>query len=322
MQAACRAARRWLGATAPNPPVGAAALDAQGNIIGVAAHQRAGEGHAEALLLEQLRAKNLLAVVHTLCVTLEPCNHHGRTPPCAEAILAAGIRHVAIGVRDPNPKVAGGGAARLQAAGVTVTLGIEAERCAQLLYAFTYSVTTDRPWLTVKRALDAQGSMVPPPGQKTFASPAALKLAHRLRKRADAILTGSGTILADNPCFTVRHVPDYAGKQRVLAILDRRRRVSAAYFAAAPARGLVPVIYDTIAEALADLAARGVRDVLVEAGPQLAASLLASPFWAQDIVIQAGGDERITVQYHPDLTGTTGWQLENMLPEENDDAER
>lgn len=319
MQAACRAARRWLGATAPNPPVGAAALDAQGNIIGVAAHQRAGEGHAEALLLEQLRARNFLTAVHTLCVTLEPCNHHGRTPPCAEAILAAGIRHVAIGVRDPNPKVAGGGAARLQAAGVTVTQGVEAERCAQLLYAFTYSVTTGRPWLTVKRAFDAQGSMIPPPGQKTFTTPAALKLAHRLRKRADAILTGSGTILADNPCFTVRHVPDYAGKQRVLAILDRRHRVSLAYLAAAPTRGLVPVIYDTIAEALADLAARGVRDVLVEAGPQLAASLLASPFWAQDIVIQAGGDERITVQYHPRLSGTENWQLENMLPEENDD---
>lgn len=316
MQAACRAARRWLGATAPNPPVGAAALDAQGTIIGLAAHQRAGEGHAEALLLEQLRAKNLLGAVHALCVTLEPCNHHGRTPPCAEAILAAGIRHVAIGVRDPNPKVTGGGAARLQTAGVSVKLGVEAESCAQLLYAFAHSVTTGKPWLTVKRALDTQGSMIPPFGQKTFTSPAALRLAHRLRKRADAILTGSGTILADNPCFTVRHVPDYPGKQRVLAILDRRRRVPAAYLAAASARGFVPVIYDTIEAALADLTARGVRDILAEAGPQLSASLLNSSYWAQDIVIQAGGDERITVQYHPYLTGTTGWQLENMLPEE------
>lgn len=317
MRAACSAARRWLGATAPNPPVGAAALDAQGNIIGVAAHQRAGQGHAEALLLRQLQSNGLLAATHTLCVTLEPCNHHGRTPPCTEAILAAGIKHLAIGVCDPNPHVAGGGAARLQAAGVTVTLGIEAERCAQLLYAFAYSVTVGRPWLTVKRAFDAQGSMIPPPGQKTFASPAALKLAHRLRKRADAILTGSGTILADNPCFTVRHVPDYPGKQRVLAILDRRRRVPTAYLVDAQARGLVPVVYETIEAALADLAARGVRDVLVEAGPQLSASLLASPFWAQDIVIQAGGDERIMVQYHPDVSGTANWQLENMLPEED-----
>ncbi len=322
MLAACRTARCWLGATAPNPPVGAAALDAHGNIIGVAAHQLAGEGHAEALLLEQLRARNLLAAVHTLCVTLEPCNHHGRTPPCAETILTVGIRNVAIGVRDPNPKVVGGGAERLQAAGVAVTLGVEAERCTQLIYAFAHSVTAGRPWLTVKRAFDAQGSMIPQPGQKTFTSPAGLKLAHRLRKRADAILTGSGTILADNPCFTVRHVSEFPRKQRLLAILDRRRRVPEAYLVDAQARGFAPVIYDAIEEALADLAARGVLDILAEAGPQLAASLLASPFWTQDIVIQTGGDERITLQYHPDLTGTIGWQLENMLPEENDDAER
>lgn len=317
MRAACSAARRWLGATTPNPPVGAAALDAEGNIIGVAAHQRAGQGHAEALLLRQLQANGLLAATHTLCVTLEPCNHHGRTPPCTEAILAAGIKHLAIGVCDPNPHVAGGGAARLQQAGLAVTMGVEAELSAQLLYAFAYSVTLGRPWLTVKRAFDAQGSMIPPLGQKTFTTPAALRLAHRLRKRADAILTGSGTILDDNPCFTVRHVPDYPGKQRMLAILDRRRRVPAAYLADAQARGLMPVVYETIEAALADLAARGVRDILAEAGPQLSASLLASPFWAQDIVIQAGGDERITVQYHPDVSGTANWQLENMLPEED-----
>lgn len=322
MRAACAAARRWLGATAPNPPVGAAALDAHGGIIAVAAHQRAGEGHAEALLLRQLQARGQIAAVHTLCVTLEPCNHHGRTPPCTEAILAAGIRRVAIGVRDPNPAVAGGGAARLQAAGVAVRQGVEAELCAQLLYAFAHSVTVGKPWLTVKRALDAQGGMIPPPEQKTFTSPAALKLAHRLRKRADAILTGSGTILADNPCFTVRHVPDHPGKQRILAILDRRRRVPADYLAAAQARGFVPVLYDAPEAALTDLAARGVRDVLAEAGPQLSASLLKSPFWTQDIVIQAGGDERITVRYHDGMKGTAGWQLEAMLPEESYDDER
>jgi diaminohydroxyphosphoribosylaminopyrimidine deaminase/5-amino-6-(5-phosphoribosylamino)uracil reductase len=319
MQHACREARCWLGATAPNPPVGAVALDVEGRVLAVAAHQRAGQGHAEALLLERLRAHGLLEKTHTLCVTLEPCNHHGRTPPCAEAIIAAGIRHVAVGVRDPNPQVSGGGIEHLRAAGVVVTLGIEELVCQQLLYAFAHRVTQGRPWLTVKRALDGRGSMIPPVGQKTFTSPSALRLAHQLRKRADAILTGSGTILADHPCFTVRHVPDYAGKQRVLAILDRRHRVPAAYLAAAAARGFIPVIYDDLIVALDDLARRGVLDVLVEAGPELSCSILATDLWTQNItieqlpMIQSEVKERISVNYKPERIG---WLLTHMIPEE------
>lgn len=320
MHLACAAARQWLGVTSPNPPVGAAALDAGGKQLGVAAHQRAGEGHAEALLLEQLQREGKFTHIHTLCVTLEPCNHQGRTPPCCDAIIAAKIPRVVIGCRDPNPRVAGGGVERLRAAGVAVT-ELDDPECQALLYAFAHSVTTGKPWVTVKRAFTSAAGMIPPLGQTTFTAPESLRLAHQLRKRADAIVTGSGTVLADNPAFTVRHVPDHVGKTRVLAILDRRRRVSAEYLAAAARRGLTPIIYDSLTEAFADLARRQCREVLVEAGPKLSDAALASPAWCQDIQIhqahvQQALPDRVTVRYHPSLAANAAWPLAWMLPQE------
>ena len=291
---ACREARRWVGATSPNPPVGAAALDADGRVLAVAAHQRAGTLHAEARLLADCRERGILGQVVTLAATLEPCNHHGRTPPCSEAILTAGIRRVAIGMRDPNPYVAGGGVERLRSAGVEVVEGVGATECRLLLHAFTYSVLIERPWITVKRAFDANGSMIPPPGRKTFTSPASLTLGHRLRKKADAIVTGSGTILADDPAFTVRHLPDHPGKRRFLAILDRRRRVPQAYLEAAAARGLDPLLYDDLESAIAELHTRGVRDILVEAGPSVSDLVLTGPFWCLAVDIKTGEPDLVT----------------------------
>ena len=195
-------------------------------------------------LIEYCRAQNLLDQVHTLCVTLEPCNHQGRTPPCTEAIIESGIRHVAVGTRDPNPHVKGGGIERLQQAGVDVVCGVNEEECKQLIAPFAYSVQTGKPWITIKRAFDAKGSPIPPPGQKTFTSPESLKLAHQLRKKSDAIMAGSGTILVDDPLFTVRYVPDHENKRRRLAIIDRRRRVPQNYLAEAAGRGLDATVYD------------------------------------------------------------------------------
>ncbi|MDR3448137.1 MAG: bifunctional diaminohydroxyphosphoribosylaminopyrimidine deaminase/5-amino-6-(5-phosphoribosylamino)uracil reductase RibD [Alphaproteobacteria bacterium] len=299
MQRAAEEGRRWLGATSPNPPVGAAALDENGNILAVAAHKRAGEDHAEAALLKLCREQNSLARVHTLCVTLEPCNHHGRTPPCSEAIIEAGIRHVAIGVADPNPRVAGGGAARLREAGITVTENIESDLCHRLIHAFEFHARAGRPFVTVKRAFDASGSMIPPAGQKTFSSPDQLTLAHRLRKKADAILTGSGTILADNPLFTVRNVPDF-DKNRVLGVFDRRNRVSQAWFDSAATRNLLPIRYFGLDEAFSDLQKRSVQDVLVETGPVLSESILESPFWTLLVDIHAGEPDKLTYRFNPE----------------------
>lgn len=284
---ACVEARRYLGATSPNPPVGAAALDAQGNLIAVAAHQRAGEAHAEAALINRCRANGSLDHIHTLAVTLEPCNHHGRTPPCTAAILASPIQHILVGAKDPNPHVSGGGIEALRRAGRSVTLVDHAES-QWLIHAFTHSVTKNIPWITIKSALDHNGSMIPPVGKKTFTSPASLQLAHRLRKKADAIVTGSGTILADAPHLTVRHVEDYPSKRRWLAILDRRHRVTTDYIDQATARGFDVLIYDDIKSCLHDLSSKHVRDVLVEAGPTLTTSLQAEWPWAMQITIKQG----------------------------------
>lgn len=295
MRQAAFAARKWMGATSPNPPVGAVALDSSGKILATAAHQRAGMAHAEALLIEECRKQNFLSQVETLCVTLEPCNHHGLTPPCSEAIIQSGIKKVVIGTRDPNPKVTGGGVEKLRSAGIEVITGVAEEECRQLIHAFAYYVQTGKVWLTVKRAINSEGSMIPPVGQKTFTSSDSLKLAHLLRKKADAILTGSGTILADHPLFTVRHVADQPDKRRWLAILDRRGRVPDDYIGAAAKRGLDIIIYQDLGEALRDLARKGAQDVLAEAGPALSQSLLDSGLWTMSVTIRQGLTDKIDV---------------------------
>ncbi|HTL11759.1 MAG TPA: bifunctional diaminohydroxyphosphoribosylaminopyrimidine deaminase/5-amino-6-(5-phosphoribosylamino)uracil reductase RibD, partial [Bdellovibrionota bacterium] len=184
MDLALRQAALYRGSTAPNPPVGAAALDAQGVVLGVAAHERAGEAHAEVRLLQDLKARGLTDRIHTLVVTLEPCVHQGRTPPCVAPVIASGVKEVVIGAKDPNPLVSGKGFKELMAAGIQVRAGILEAQCNELIAPFSKWVTQRRPWVTVKRAVDAKGSMIPPPGQKTFSSEKSLKLSHELRKRA------------------------------------------------------------------------------------------------------------------------------------------
>lgn len=317
LRRAAAEARKWLGATSPNPAVGAVALNAEGEILAVAAHRRAGEAHAEAALLALCRAQNMVLQIHTICVTLEPCNHQGLTPPCTEAIIHAGIKYVAIGARDPNPDVAGGGVERLRQAGIDVTEGIDEDECRQLITSFSYSVQTGKPWITIKRALDHSGSAIPPPGQKTFTSIESLRLAHRLRKKADAIIAGSGTILVDDPLFTVRYVPDYPHKRRWLAIIDRRRRVPENYLAAAAERGFDAVVYDTIETALEDLKNKGARDVLVEAGPELSQAMFDYHLWCMSVTVRQGDSDRIDVDFNSRETmpfATEKFRLEWFLP--------
>jgi diaminohydroxyphosphoribosylaminopyrimidine deaminase / 5-amino-6-(5-phosphoribosylamino)uracil reductase len=317
MYRACTEARLWLGATSPNPPVGAVALDASDDILAVAAHEKAGRSHAESKLIDQCRIQGILGRVHTLVVTLSPCNHQGRTPSCCDAIIGSGIRHIVVGTIDPNPAVSGDSLEKLRQSGIDVTLGVEKEMCRQLIYAFAYSVTTGHPWITIKRAFDEHGSMIPPVGQKTFTSDTSLKLAHQLRKRADAILTGSGTIVADDSSFTVRHVPDYDGKTRILAILDRRKRVPSLWLKEAAKRRLVPIVYDNLEVALQDLAGREVREVLVEAGPLLSQAMIKDGFWTMDVKIHKGNPDDVRVAFNPKATlpfDPAKWRWENVLP--------
>ncbi|WP_370673938.1 bifunctional diaminohydroxyphosphoribosylaminopyrimidine deaminase/5-amino-6-(5-phosphoribosylamino)uracil reductase RibD [Pleomorphomonas sp. PLEO] len=305
----------YAGATSPNPPVGCVLLDAVGNSLAVEAHRKAGDLHAEARAIAACNAAGTIDRIHTVVVTLEPCNHHGRTPPCAEAILATPAREVWIAETDPNPRVDGGGAARLAAAGLSVRFLSEfdhpdASRLAadteRLIAPFVKWVTTGLPFVTVKQALDDTGSMIPPVGHRTFTSETSLTLAHRMRRRADAILTGSGTILADNPEFTVRRLPDHPDKRRILAILDRGSRVPADYLTEAARRGLRPILFSDIGEALTRLGTESVHEVLVEAGPILTSAILATDIWDEHVTIRKIGDgtpDRVTVSRNHNKKG-------------------
>lgn len=292
-------AEGFAGATAPNPPVGCVVLDAEGELLAAAAHQQAGGPHAEAAALAACREAGTFERVHTLLVTLEPCNHHGRTPPCVEAILASPAQAIWIAAGDPNPAVAGGGAARLAAAGRQVfdlqaqndpQAAALARRAQRLIAPFATWSNRRRPWLTLKQALTRDGGMIPPPGAKTFTSGASLTLAHGLRRRADAIVTGSGTILADQPEFTIRRVTDPRRSPRRLAILDRRRRTPADYMLAARARGLEPSLHDDIPALLEDLAGSGALEALVECGPVLLAAFLEAGLWDEHVVIRQAAE--------------------------------
>jgi diaminohydroxyphosphoribosylaminopyrimidine deaminase/5-amino-6-(5-phosphoribosylamino)uracil reductase len=301
-------ARAHEGATAPNPPVGCVLLDAAGQTLAEGAHQRAGMPHAEAQAIAGASAAGVAGAIDTVVVTLEPCNHHGRTPPCAKAILATGARQVWIARRDPNPQVAGGGAERLQAAGLRVrfladldhpaatALHADAER---LLAPFAKRSRTRLPFITIKQAVSPAGSMIPAAGRKTFTSAVSLDLAHRLRRQSDAILTGSGTVLADGPLFTVRRVPDHPGKQRMLVILDRRGRVADDYILATRQRGFAVCLAGDVHEALAMIGAAGGLAVLVEAGPALTGSLLDAGLWDEHVLIEQAanpdGTDRVTI---------------------------
>ncbi len=302
---ALAAARERLGATAPNPPVGAAVFSAEGEVLGIGAHLGAGQPHAE---VEALRAcGDALGRAHAVFVTLEPCNHYGRTPPCTSALLDAGVRVVWVGALDPNPHVGGGGVAALRRSGVDVRLMAEsassderrvAQHCEDLIAPWTHWLHTGRPYVTVKRVFDAAGRMEPPPGRKTFSSHRLLEYAHRLRRESDAVLTGSGTVLADRPEFTVRHCPDPRAIPRRLSILDRRRRVDDAYLAAAVSRGLLPRIAADLNAELDVLGGEGVHQLLVEAGPALTAFMLDQGLWRRLVTIRqlSPEEEQVTVE--------------------------
>jgi len=203
MRRAIELAERASGRVAPNPLVGAVIADAHG-IVGEGWHRGVGEPHAEA---DALRAAGPRARGATAYVTLEPCHHTGRTPPCTAALIDAGIARVVYAVTDPNP-IASGGAAALGAAGVQVHGGVEEAAARYLARAFLHHVETARPWVIAKCAISLDGRIATRSGHSRWITGPASRLAgHRLRQSVDAILVGAGTVLADDPSLTVR-LPD------------------------------------------------------------------------------------------------------------------
>lgn len=201
MQRAIELARRGLGRTAPNPAVGAV-LVRDGVIVGEGFHPAAGQPHAEVFAL---RAAGPRARGSELYVTLEPCCHQGRTGPCTEAIVEAGVARVFVGAQDPNPLVAGKGLERLRAAGIDLVVDVLKHECRQLIAPFAKYVTSGLPYVVLKSAMTLDGQTATLSGDSRWIScEASRNLVHQLRNQVDAIMVGSGTVIADNPKLTTR----------------------------------------------------------------------------------------------------------------------
>ena len=221
MKLALNLAARGEGWVSPNPLVGAVVVK-EGQVVGRGYHRRAGLPHAE---VEALRAAGEAARGADLYVTLEPCNHQGKTPPCTEAILAAGVRRVIIATPDPNPQVTGGGAEFLAAQGVAITMRVLEPEARRLNEAWLHYVNTRRPWVIVKAACSLDGKIATVGGESQWLTgEAARALGHRLRHRVDAMVVGIGTVLADDPQLTTRR-PGGRSKDPIRVVLDSRLRL-------------------------------------------------------------------------------------------------
>jgi len=224
MLRALELAKRGLFTTTPNPRVGCVIVR-DGRVIGEGWHERAGEAHAEVRALADVRARGESARGATLFITLEPCNHFGRTPPCAEAVLAAGIGRVVIGMRDPD-SLAAGGADRLSAAGVAVECGLLEDEARELNIGWIRRVREGRPWVRVKIAASLDGRTALDDGASRWITGAEARAdGHRWRARACAILTGIGTVRQDDPELTVRAVE--TPRQPLKVVVDRHGELPA-----------------------------------------------------------------------------------------------
>lgn len=222
MRLALRLAKKGTGRTSPNPLVGAVVVKGK-TIVGRGYHHRAGEPHAEVLALRQAGRKGRGA---TLYLNLEPCAHFGRTPPCTQAILAASIRRVVAGMKDPNPVVSGRGIRQLRRGGVTVDVGILREECRELNGPFSKFITTGKPFVTLKAAISLDGKVATRSGDSRWvSSQASRNYVHRLRQAMDAVMVGIGTVLKDDPLLTVRLPGGKKPHQPLRVVVDSRLRI-------------------------------------------------------------------------------------------------
>jgi len=295
-------AHQGIGRTAPNPPVGCVILDADGVVVAVGHHARAGEAHAEVAALDALiaargpgAAKGLTAVV-----TLEPCAHQGRTGPCTTRLIAEGVARVVVGVVDPNPIVCGRGVAALRAAGVDVVVadGVAGDACAALIAPFATAMTRKRAYVVAKTATTLDGKVATHTGASRFITgPQSRALVHGLRDACDAIMVGAATVAVDDPALTARDIVRATGAVRDprRVILDRLARTPLTARVFDPPGAVVFHAHNATLKPVADvvgvavegdeggldldavaaaLAGMHIHSVLVEAGPRLLGALI------------------------------------------------
>jgi diaminohydroxyphosphoribosylaminopyrimidine deaminase/5-amino-6-(5-phosphoribosylamino)uracil reductase len=297
MALALREAMRGVGLSSPNPPVGCLLVKG-GRVLGRGVHTRAGDPHGEIMALRDAEARDEDPRGATAYVTLEPCCHHGRTAPCTDALLRAGVARVAVGVRDPNPRVDGGGLSILRAQGVEVVEGVLGDACARFHAPFFKLIRTGLPWVTLKLALGSDGALGPE-GRSTLVTPPEVqRLAHALRRASEAILIGRRTAAIDDPQLTDRW-PAPSAPHRLFhrVVLDPGGSLSPGLRVWQTAEGQPPLrvlsreapslrgVEDlrvppgpggcSLRHLLHELAARGLGRVLVEGGPTLLRAFLA-----------------------------------------------
>lgn len=320
MRRALRLAGRAAGRTSPNPMVGALVVK-DGEVVGDGFHRRAGEPHGEAVAIARAGEGARGA---TLYLNLEPCVHKGRTPPCVDAVIAAGITRVVAAMRDPDPRVDGKGFRELRSAGIEVETGVLEGEARRLNEGFVSRLTRGRPFVVLKLATTLDGR-VAVPGRRYLSGKAALKEVHRMRDRSDAVMVGVGTVLADDPELTVREVK---GRDPLRVVLDADARTPATakvVRSGDPQHTIVFVARDadqrrtkrlrdagalvaTLPRAARDgldvsaglrwLAEHGVNTVLSEGGPSVAASLLREKLVDRIIFLVApvaGGDGPLAI---------------------------
>lgn len=245
MKRALTLAKKGVGKTAPNPAVGCVIVK-NGTIIGEGWHQKAGGPHAEIHALEQAGSEARGADVY---VTLEPCSHTGKTPPCCDALIRAGVKRIIAGMSDPNPLVNGGGLQALRIAGIDTVCGVLEDACRAINRPFLKYLATGRPYVTYKCAMTLDGKIASVSGDSRWISgEASRKIVHRMRHESDAVMVGVDTVIADNPLLTVRHIK---GRDPLRIIVDSTLRTpeSAAVLSGAMAPGTIIATTETNAKA-------------------------------------------------------------------------
>jgi len=288
---------KGVGLASPNPPVGCV-IAKDGKVLGRGVHTKAGTPHGEIMALRDAAQRGADVRGATAYVTLEPCCHHGRTPPCTDALLASGIARVVVGTKDSNPRVDGGGMALLRSRGVEVTEAVLGEACQHFHAPFFKLIRTGLPWVVLKLALGSDGSTGPDTERTQVTPPEVQHLAHALRRACEAIVVGSGTVSVDDPQLSDRWPEPTAPHRHFLrVVLDSQGRLSPdcrvwqplegqpALRATVGTRTPIPGVEDlqlppgprgcSLRHLLHELAARGVGRVLFEGGPTLAKRALA-----------------------------------------------
>jgi diaminohydroxyphosphoribosylaminopyrimidine deaminase / 5-amino-6-(5-phosphoribosylamino)uracil reductase len=321
MAQALALAERGLFTTTPNPRVGCVIVR-DGTVVGAGWHERAGEPHAEAIALGEA---GMRAAGSTVYVTLEPCCHHGRTPPCTDSLIAAKVARVVAACEDPNPLVAGQGLARLRAAGVDVCVGLLCDPARELNIGFVSRMTRGRPWVRMKIAATLDGKTALGNGRSQWITgPEARRDGHAYRARACALLTGIGTVRDDDPQLTVRdvattrqplrvlvdsrlEVPPSArilkgGNVLIVAAVEDRVRVAALVAGGAEVLSIPNAAGKVdLGELMAELARRGMNEIHVEAGFKLNGSL-----------VTAGVVDELLIYLAPSLIGESGRGMFNL----------